>query len=70
MSAMVHQQVTFTVYRLPRSHWHGYRIWLYSFSYHGMWAFAFRVLWFGFELHNNSVWSFEDEVVLKARGLT
>lgn len=62
-------QVTLTVYRLPKIHWRKQPIWFYRFSFKGMWALVFRVLWFGVELHNNSVWAFEDEMPRKARGL-
>lgn len=66
---MVQNQATFTVYWLPKKHWRGLPVWTYWFRLHGMWGLAFRILWLGFELHNNSVWSFEDELPRRQRGL-
>jgi len=66
---MVHNQVSLTLYRLPKKDWRGIPVWIYRFAAYGMWGFSFRLLWFGFEVHNNSVWSFEDELPRKQRGL-
>ena len=64
---MVQNQVTFTVYLHPTRLWRRHRVWTYWFRAHGMWGLCLRVLWFGFELHNNSVWAFEDDTIRKAR---
>lgn len=67
---MVRNQVTLTLYPLPKRDWRGKVIWFYFFHAHGMWGLSFRVLWLGFDFHNNSVWAFEDDTVRKARALT
>jgi hypothetical protein len=66
---MVQNQLTLTLYWHPPKLWRGKRIWFYRFSHIGMWGISFRVLWFGFDLHNNSVWAFEDDTIRKARGV-
>lgn len=65
MSALVHKQVSFTFYFHPARLWRKQRAFVYLFSCRGMWEFCIRVLWFGIDVHNNSVWAAEDEVVLK-----
>lgn len=65
MSAQVHKQASFTFYYLAPSHWRSQKIFTYLFFWRGMWEFCIRVLWLGIDIHNNSVWAAEDEVVLK-----
>lgn len=67
MSALVQNQVSFTFYFHPLRLWRGQKLYLYLFASRGMWEVCFRVLWFGIDIHNNSVWASEDEVVLKDR---
>lgn len=66
---MVHNQITFTMYWHPRKLWRGQRVFTYRFAAHGMWGLSFRVLWLGFDVHNNSVWAFEDDTIRKARAI-
>lgn len=66
---MVANQVTFTVYFLRKKDWRGLPLWVYRFRWKGMWGFSLRVFWFGFDLHNNSVWAFEDDTIRRARGI-
>lgn len=66
---MVHNQVTFTVYWHPRKLWRGLPVFTYRFHHLGMWGLCIRVLWFGFDFHNNSVWAFEDDTIRRARAI-
>ena len=34
----------------------------YWFRRHGMWALSLQVLWLGFELNNNHVWTLTERV--------
>jgi hypothetical protein len=58
-------QFTFTTYWFAARNWRGRRAWFLLFRYSGNWALSFRVLWLGVDIHNNCVWSFEEQAQAK-----
>lgn len=67
MSALVTSMTSFTFYFLPLRQWRDQKAYLYLFAHKGMWEVCLRLLWFGIDIHNNSVWASEDKVVLQDR---